>query len=127
MLFATSLFVLGATDVIFYFAINKLEPYLREYGLYFPSYFDEDGVWGAGYYLTQNIKSLIFEKYIKLFLYMWQDCISSLFRNFKNQILSRYLFVLFIFITTISVSRTLLDRFNWFLLFYLSIFFNRVD
>lgn len=41
------LFVLGATDIIFYFAINKLEPYLREYGLYFPSYFDEDGVWGA--------------------------------------------------------------------------------
>ena len=27
------LFVLGATDVIFYFSINKLEPYLREYGL----------------------------------------------------------------------------------------------
>ena len=108
------LFVLGATDVIFYFAINKLEPYLREYGLYFPSYFDEDGVWGAGYYLTQNIKSLIFEKYIKTFPLYVAGLYFILFRNFKNEILSRYLFVLFIFITTISVSRTLLDRFNWF-------------
>ncbi len=108
------LFVLGATDVIFYFAINKLEPYLREYGLYFPSYFDEDGVWGAGYYLTQNIKSFIFEKYIKTFPLYVAGLYFILFRNFKNAILSRYLFVLFIFITTISVSRTLLDRFNWF-------------
>lgn len=108
------LFVLGATDVIFYFAINKLEPYLREYGLYFPSYFDEDGVWGAGYYLTQNIKSLIFEKYIKTFPLYVAGLYFILFRNFKNTILSKYLFILFIFITMISVSRTLLDRFNWF-------------
>ena len=109
------LFVLGATDVIFYFAINKLEPYLREYGLYFPSYFDEDGVWGAGYYLTQNINSFIFEKYIKTFPLYVAGLYFILFRNFKNAILSRYLFILFIFITTISVSRTLLDRFNCFL------------
>ena len=108
------LFVLGATDVIFYSAINKLEPYLREYGLYFPSYFDEDGVWGAGYYLTQNIKSLIFEKYIKTFPLYVAGLYFILFRNFKNTILSKYLFILFIFITMISVSRTLLDRFNWF-------------
>jgi hypothetical protein len=111
-----SIFVLitGISTNIFFYVIGKLEPFLREHGLYFHAYMDPDSKWGANFYAGKNIKTIILEKYIKpapfflsaLYLYKVKKSVLPKMQNF--------LYVLFIFIAMVSVSRTMLDRFSYF-------------
>ncbi|MCU9998455.1 EpsG family protein [[Pasteurella] aerogenes] len=102
--------LLGLADNIFYYVVYSLEPILREFNLYYPSYFDPDGVWGAGYYNDANMNTIIFEKYIKPLPLYLSGLYFILVNKYTNEKFSRFLIVLFIVVVLMSISRTIFDR-----------------
>lgn len=104
------LLITGITEIIFYSGISILEPLLREYNLYYPSYFDPDGVWGAGYFEDANLNTIIFEKYIKPFPLYIAGLYFIIEKNFIHKVFSNFLISFFILIACVSISRTLFDR-----------------
>ncbi len=106
------LLITGTISILFTLLIKVLEPLLRSLGLYFHAYMDPDGAWGLGYYKTANLNTVILEKFLKpLPLYLASGYF-LLVKNYIRKNLARYLLLFFVFIVLVSVSRTMLDRYN---------------
>ncbi len=104
--------ITGIASILFEILVKALEPILRHYGLYFPSYMDPDGAWGAGFYADKNIKMIILEKILKPLPLYIAGGYFILVRNYVRKDIARFLLAFFLFIALVSVSRTLLDRYN---------------
>jgi len=115
-LFIISLIMLvtGTTEKLFTIIMGALEPFLRSLGLYFHAYMDIDGVWGAAFYDDKNIKTIILNKVIKPLPFYLAGIYLLLNKQMAWKLLQNYLFILFIFIAIISISRTMLDRYSYF-------------
>ncbi|QLB20573.1 hypothetical protein A6B43_03030 [Vespertiliibacter pulmonis] len=103
--------IIGASG-LFYSIIELLEPILRSNNLYYPSYFDPDGVWGAGYYENANLNTIVFEKYIKPLPYYVAGIYFIFVNKYASKKMASFLIVLFFCIACLSVSRTIFDRLN---------------
>jgi hypothetical protein len=116
VLFLASFFLIisGMAGELFYTIIEFFKPLLQAIGLYFPSYMDPNGEWGSRFYEGKNIKTIILEYFIKPFPFY----LAGFYLFFVHEItwskLQNYLYVLFVFIALVSVSRTLFDRYSYF-------------
>ena len=130
ILFILSLILIisGMAGKIFYSIIGILEPYLREYGLYFHAYMEPDGAWGSGFYADKNIKTIILEKFIKPLPFYLIGIYLIKIKNFKYKSIQIYLYYLYTFIALVSVSRTMLDRYSYFfVLFFVMVFILEIN
>lgn len=103
--------IIGASG-LFYSIVEILEPILRSNNLYYPSYFDPNGIWGAGYYDNANLNTIIFEKYIKPLPYYIAGIYFLFFNKYTSKKMTNFLILLFFCIACLSVSRTIFDRLN---------------
>lgn len=112
LLLVSYLILMVGASGLFYNLIELLEPFLRSYNLYYPSYFDPNGVWGAGYYEDANLNTIVFEKYIKPLPYYVAGIYFVFVNKFANKRMASFLMLLFFIIACLSVSRTIFDRLN---------------
>ncbi len=108
------LIISGLSGIIFYKIIGFLEPFLRANGLFFHAYMDPDGAWGSGYYQNKNMKTIIVEKFLKPFPFYLAGFYLFFVKKLVLKQAQNYLYMVFIFIAMVSVSRTLLDRYSYF-------------
>ncbi len=112
LIFGYILLITGMTAILFRLLIESLEPFLRANGLYFHSYMDPDGEWGPGFYADKNIKTVILEKILKPLPLYIAGIYFIFVKDYVRKDLARFLLAFFVFIVLVSVSRTLLDRYN---------------
>lgn len=102
------------SEIIFYTLIDTFKPFLKANGLYIATYMDPHGAWGGGFYLDKNIKTVILEKVIKPLPFY----VVGLYLLFEREIIfykiQNYLYLLFFFISIMSISRTFFDRYTYF-------------
>jgi hypothetical protein len=120
VVFVVSLLILfaGISSDIFFYIVGKLELFLRANGLYFHAYMNPDSAWGANYFAGRNIKTIILEKYIKPAPFFLSALYLLKVKKASLPKIQNFLYLLFIFIVIVSVSRTMLDRFSYFFVLF---------
>lgn len=115
MVISFFIMISGLSEVVFYKIMELLKPFLQSIGLYFHAYMDPEGHWGSGFWVTRNFKTILFERYIKP-LPFYIIGVYLIFNNktLINKRITTYIYLLFIFVCIISISRTLFDRYNYF-------------
>lgn len=113
---------LGLSVIIFYALIDLFEPFLKANGLYFRAYMDRDGAWGGGFFKERNIKTIIYEKYIKPFPYYLSLIYLIVVKNSKEQKYLKLLYVISFFISLISISMAMFDRYIYMFSYIFMIF-----
>ena len=108
---------------MFYLFIGYLAPFLKSQGLYFHAYFDPDGKWGSSFWETRNLKTIIYEKYLKPMPFYLFGFYLMFFKRNEFKYIIKFLYLLFIFIAVVSISRTLFDRYAYFFVLLFTIFY----
>jgi hypothetical protein len=117
------LMVSGVTEDIFYYIMEQLKPFLMEQGLYFRSYFERGGVYGSGFFVDKNLNTIILEKVIKPSSFYLAGIYMIFTKKLACKKIQNFIYLVFIFISLISISRTLMDRYSYFLSIFFVIIF----
>lgn len=106
--------ITDASSFLFFSVMDYLKPLLIMLDAFHPSYFSRNGSWGGGFWETANFKTILLEKYIKpMPIYIaaiYLILVRSSVPDFR-----RLLYLLFFLVSIISISRTLFDRYAYFI------------
>jgi hypothetical protein len=119
IVFVVSIIVLltGLADNLFFGIIKFFKPFLQAHGLYFSYYMSPNGKWGAGYFADKGLATLLLEKYIRPGAFYLAGVYLLVVPRLTFKKIKTFLYVAFIFIVIVSVSRTMLDRYSYFFKF----------
>ena len=119
LLFVISILLLfsGTADNVFFGLIDLFKPFLKANGLYISYYMDPDGKWGAGYFADKSMTTLILEKYFRPLAFYFAALYLFIVKDLTFEKIKMFLYLTFIFIVMVSVSRTMLDRYSYFFKF----------